>query len=187
MIGLEEADRLKRELVGLFGHMNRMRRELAALQGADTVGDFNTMADTLDAIVQNTEAASNTILESAESIDALVSELRQDASGPALAVCDKITDHINAVFEACSFQDLTGQRITRVVNSLKFVEERVGSMVRMWGKDELAEAVAEIKRQSAPVDTDKALLHGPQSTEAAISQDDVDKLFSQSDIDKMFD
>lgn len=188
MITPEEEDQLKRELVGLFGHMNRMRRELAALQGAaETTGDFGTMADTLDAIVENTEAASNTILESAEAIDGLAGELRNSSDPKARAVSGKITDQINSVFEACSFQDLTGQRITRVVNSLKFVEERVNTMVRMWGKEELSQAVEEIKQQTEPVDQEKALLHGPQRDGIAIRQEDVDKLFSQADIDKLFD
>ncbi len=187
MISVQEEDRLKRELLGLFGHMSMMRRELAALQGNDAA--FASMADTLDAIVENTELASNTILESMEAIDGLVGELRGDASAQTTGICDRINERINQVFEACSFQDLTGQRITRVVNSLKFVEERINTMVRMWGKDELAKVLVEVQQDSSGAggaDADKALLHGPQRQGVAITQSDVDKLFSQDDIDKLF-
>ncbi len=187
MISVQEEDRLKRELLGLFGHMSMMRRELAALQGNDAA--FATMADTLDAIVENTETASNSILESMEAIDGMVGELRHDASPETAGICDRINDRINQVFEACSFQDLTGQRITRVVNSLKFVEERINSMVRMWGKDELAKVLAEVQQESTQAvreESDKALLHGPQRQGVAITQTDVDKLFNQDDIDKLF-
>jgi chemotaxis protein CheZ len=192
MFSPAEEDQLKQELVGLFGHMNKMRRELAALQAPGAVGatgDFASMADTLDAIVENTEFASNTILESMEDIGDLIGKVSAKGDAETKALCDRITDRTNQVFEACSFQDLTGQRITRVVNSLKFVEERVNAMIRMWGKEELAKVVAEVAKSAAPAakDPDKALLHGPQRTTVAIHQEDVDKLFSQSDIDKLFD
>ena len=180
--------RLKQELVGLFAHMNRMRRELAELQApVDGETNFASMADTLDAIVENTEIASNTILESMEGIEGVVAQLRTMNDPKVAKYCDQIEDRISGVFEACSFQDLTGQRITRVVRSLKFIEERVNAMVRVWGKDALMEAIDEVKKTAkTKEDMDKALLHGPQRVGAAISQDDVDKLFSQDDIDKLF-
>ena len=183
----QEAARLKKELVLLFGHMNRVRRELATLQGNDET--FASMADTLDAIVGNTESASNTILECMEAIEEMVGELRAKNDPETTAVCERITDRCNQVFEACSFQDLTGQRITRVVRELKFIEERVGAMVRMWGRDELAKVIDEVKKEkeaAAPAQGDGALLHGPQRASVAINQEDVDKLFSQDDIDKLF-
>ncbi len=138
------------------------------------------MTDTLDAIVENTEAASNTILESVEEIDAIVSQIRGAGDAASNSVCDRITDRVNQVFEACSFQDLTGQRITRVVRSLAFVEARVNSMVRMWGKEELARVVDGIAQEQEVVvpDKDLALLHGPQRANVAITQADIDKLFS---------
>lgn len=186
MISLEEEDRLKRELLGLFGHMSRMRRELAALQGSDDTRSFATMADTLDAIVENTEQASNTILESMEAVDEIIGAVRAKGDAETGVLCDRMTDRINQVFEACSFQDLTGQRITRVVNALKFVEERINAMIRMWGKDELAKVFEDVQKEAVPVSGDTALLHGPQRANVAIHQEDVDKLFSQDDIDKLF-
>lgn len=189
MVETVDEDLLKKELVGLFGHLNKMRRELAVLQGHDA-GNFLTMADTLDAIVENTENASNAILESMEAIDEQVSELRKLDNPVVSAVCEKITDRGNQIFEACSFQDLTGQRITKVVNSLKFIEDRVTAMVRMWGKEELAKVVEEVRREAGTEaeeeDPEKALLHGPQRDSVANKQADIDKLFSQDDIDKLF-
>jgi chemotaxis protein CheZ len=189
MISLAEEDRLKRELLGLFGHMSKMRRELATLHGENTK-NFASMADTLDAIIESTEQASNTILESMEDIEAIAGELRTNTDAAAAPqLCDRIVDRVNQVFEACSFQDLTGQRVTRVVNALKFVEDRVNTMIRMWGKDELAEVFEELKRESElpkEDDPDKALLHGPQRANVAMPQNDIDKLFNQDDIDKLF-
>jgi len=186
MNGTSEEDRLKQELVGLFASLNRLRRELADLHhGAEH--NFTTMAETMADIVQNTEAASNTILESMEAIDGLVGELRA-RKDPALdAVCGRITDKINMVFEACSFQDLTGQRINRLAKALTFIEERVNNMIKVWGLEGISKVIEDIKAQkSHEKKGDEILMHGPQSEKAAIKQDEVDKLFSQDDIDKLF-
>ena len=172
MIAPEEERVLKTYLVEMFGHFSSMRRELAALQG-DSKGSFATMTDTLDAIVENTEAAGNAILESMEAIGASVAKLQNVNDPTAAAVCDEIVDSTNKVFEACAFQDLTGQRITRVVKSLQFMEDHINRLVRMWGKEELARLAAELAVQSAP-----ALMQGPQRPSVAISQDDIDKLFA---------
>ena len=181
-----EENRLKRELVGLFGHLNKLRKELASLHGGHEQ-NFASMAETLDDIVQNTESASNTILESMESIDEMLGTLRKDATPEVNEVCDRINDRVNQVFEACSFQDLTGQRISRLVKSLTFIEDRVNSMIKVWGRDEISKVIDEVKLETTPAKTqDEVLLHGPQSTSAAISQNEVDKLFSQDDIDKLF-
>jgi chemotaxis protein CheZ len=183
-----EESRLKRELVGLFGHLNKLRRELASLHSGDEQ-DFASMAETLDDIVQNTEAASNTILESMEAIDDAIGGLRSKGDPETDAICNQINDRVNQVFEACSFQDLTGQRISRLVKGLTFIEDRVNSMIKVWGREEITKVIDEVKQegaQSNPADADAALLHGPQSADAAISQSEVDKLFSQADIDKLF-
>ena len=52
---------------------------------------------------------------------------------------DKVPELTGATLESCSFQDITGQRISKVVKSLH-IEERVNSLINMWGSDTLAEA-----------------------------------------------
>src|SRR5579859_3248512 len=180
-----EENRLKRELVGLFGHLNKLRRELASLHGGEE-HNFVSMGETLDDIVKNTETASNTILESMESIDEMVGTLRSNSDLAVLEACDKINDRVNQVFEACSFQDLTGQRITRLVKSLTFIEERVNAIIRVWGRNEISKVIDEVKQEAPTKSGDEALLHGPQSETKAIDQSEIDKLFSQDDIDKLF-
>ena len=172
MIAPEEERVLKTYLVEMFGQISSMRRELAALQGGGK-GSFATMTDTLDAIVENTETAGNAILESMEAIGASVAKLQSVNDPTAAAVCDEIVDSTNKVFEACAFQDLTGQRITRVVKSLQFMEDHINRLVRMWGKEELARLAAELTTKKSDPD----LLEGPQRPDVAISQDDIDKLF----------
>jgi len=176
---------LKKELVGLFGHLQKIRKELAALNPPGAPDHFGSMSEQLDAIVDATEGATNTIMESMEGVDNLMNEARSYCQGGKLGdIFDQVTDKVNVVFEACSFQDITGQRITKVVNSLKFVEERINAIIFTWGRDELTKVVVEIKEDKDP---DKKLLHGPQLPGQGISQTDVDKmLLDQSDIDKLF-
>ena len=171
MIAPEEERVLKTHLVEMFGQISSMRREFAALQGDKR--SFATMTDTLDAIVEHTETAGNTILESMEAIGASVAKLQSVNDPTAAEVSDEILDSTSKVFEACAFQDLTGQRITRVIKSLQFMEDHINRLVRMWGKEELARMAAELAVQSAP-----DLMEGPKRPGVAISQDDIDKLFA---------
>jgi chemotaxis protein CheZ len=176
---------LKKELVGLFGHLRKIRKELAALNTPGAPDHFGSMSEQLDAIVTATEGATNTIMESVESIDSLMVEAKGLSSDPALgAVFDQVTDRVNTVFEACSFQDITGQRITKVVNSLKFVEARINAIIFTWGKDELAKMVVEIREEP---DEYKRYLHGPQLPGQGIDQVQVDHILAQTEIDKLFD
>lgn len=175
---------LKKELVGLFGHLRKIRKELAALNPPGAADHFGSMSEQLDAIVSATESATNTIMESVEGVDNLMNDARAATEDPALqGLFDQVTDRVNMVFEACSFQDITGQRVTKVVNSLKFVEERINSIIFTWGKEELTQVVVEIKEEKDP---DKNLLHGPQLPGQGISQADVDKMLAQTEIDKLF-
>jgi chemotaxis protein CheZ len=142
------------------------------------------MSEQLDAIIHATEGATNTIMESCEGIDTLMGEAREHCSDPALTtVIDGVTERVNAIFEACSFQDITGQRISKVVNSLKFVEERINAIVLTWGKDELTKVVVEIKEEP---DEYKRYLHGPQLPGEGVDQSKVDEILAQSEIDKLF-
>src|SRR6267154_1076994 len=88
-----------------------------------------------------------------------------------------IQERVVKVFEACNFQDITGQRISKVVGTWKFIEGHVEQMMNIWGgmdafKEFLPEAPPE--RQG-----DAALLNGPKLEEDVghVSQDDIDALF----------
>jgi chemotaxis protein CheZ len=71
----------------------------------------------LEAVVQATEAAADTILEAAEAIQTWLDHGARDAEAIAA-----LTERVNAIFQACSFQDLTGQRIRRAIRQLQQVE-----------------------------------------------------------------
>ncbi|MFP6736713.1 MAG: protein phosphatase CheZ [Rhodospirillales bacterium] len=101
--------------------------------------------------------------------------MRADIEDTGLqAKIDQISANNMGLFEACSFQDITGQRITKVVRSLTYVETRVDKLIEAWGRSELENVTVALDRNKT--DYEK-LIHGPQRPNEAISQDDIDALF----------
>jgi chemotaxis protein CheZ len=170
-----EAEKLKSELAGLFRYLERVREEIAAIsRPADEELQFESMGEQLDAIVQATEKATNTIMESTEnSLDA-VDKLRKDLKDPAqTALLDRIAGDGNEILEACSFQDITGQRVSKIVKSVTYVEERVNALIDVWGKDEVEQVVVEAEEKT----DDEKLLAGPQLEGKGLDQAAIDALF----------
>ena len=132
-----ESDLLKKELYGLFKYLQRVRQEIAAInRPADEALHFDNMSDQLDAIVKATEEATDTIMGCMEKNDDIVIELKKSVTDPTqVKLLDQISANGADVFEGCSFQDITGQRITKVITSVTYVEDRVNSLIEVWRKD----------------------------------------------------
>ncbi|MCZ6608312.1 MAG: protein phosphatase CheZ [Alphaproteobacteria bacterium] len=170
------AEALKHELVGLFQYIRRVRQEIAAIyRPADGDHQCDSMADQLDAIVGATEEATNTIMEAMENNDEILAGLREGITdADHLACLDRIGANGAAVFEACSFQDITGQRVSKVVKSVAYVEQRINALIEIWGKDEIEKVDVKPEREKT---ADEKLAHGPQLAGEGITQDEIDKLF----------
>ena len=131
--------------------------------------------DELDAVVAATEQATQTILQTAETLDEMADRIKQSASDDFISKsADEMRELIIKVFEACNFQDITGQRITKVVSTVKFIEDRVNRMIDIWGPESFAEIEVV---EPPPKDPDHDLLSGPQLGDSGVSQEDIDKLF----------
>lgn len=89
---------------------------------------------------------------------------------------DQLTANANLVFEACSFQDITGQRVGKVAKSITYVEERVDKLINLLGVEQTNEVEVEVP-EGWEKDADEALLNGPQLNGEGLKQDDIDKLF----------
>ncbi len=120
----------------------------------------------LEAIVQQTESATNIIMESAESI-------MEASTDDMEAYTTIVNDAVMQIFEACSFQDITGQRISKVVSTLEHVESRVGRLINILGVMENNQG-----GEKGPVDEDKALLNGPALEGEGIGQSEIDALLN---------
>lgn len=172
----EEISLLKTELRALARSIHQTKSEIVQLRTSHDESDrLEVVAGELDAVVGATERATDNILEAAERIDTLSQSLKSYAGDQFIAgLAAELNDCVMSVFENCNFQDITGQRIRKVVNTLKFVEERVDKMMDIWGHEEFEGLIAE---NPIPEDDERRLLNGPQLDGMGISQDDIDKLF----------
>lgn len=148
--------------------MEDARRDLAALQANDMrLRDLPGATDELSAVVAATEDATHSILDAVEGIEKIAGEL-------AAAQGDAIRDNVTRIYEACNFQDITGQRISKVVGVLKDVDRTVLGLMEAFGIALDAKATPSV----APVKTgEAALLNGPQLAGAAHDQAAIDALF----------
>jgi len=174
---LTESEHLRKELLGLFQYIQRVRQEIAAINRGydDDSEQFESMSEQLDAIVAATEEATNTIMGRMEDNDKAVDELRKVVTDPdQVALLDRINGNGNDVYQACSFQDITGQRVTKIVKSVTYVEQRVNALVDVWGKDELDKVTVKTEEKTE----DEKLLRGPAlASEESLNQADIDALF----------
>jgi chemotaxis protein CheZ len=99
----------------IAGDIARMHEQIAQLVAAPAAATRNSGLE-LEAVVQVTEDAANTIMGAAEAIGDWIAAGRDAAGAPA------IVERVHAIFEACAFQDLTGQRIRRAIQHLQQVE-----------------------------------------------------------------
>ncbi|MFG1400488.1 protein phosphatase CheZ [Xanthobacter sediminis] len=153
------------------------RHEIATIHAEGPRGERLVNATSeLEAVVNDTESATETILSAAETIDNLSQKLVDRLSAGDLELASNIQNEVVRLFEACNFQDITGQRIRKVVKLLVFIEERVTRMTEIWGGSELVERAKQMEQREG----DTALLNGPALSHDTnvVSQDDIDSLFS---------
>jgi chemotaxis protein CheZ len=107
----------------LSGQISRIQEQVLSMIAAPAAATRNSGVE-LEAVVQATEHAASQIMEAAEAIGDWVRGGRRDASS-----MEEVVSRINTIFEACSFQDLTGQRIRRAIHHLQHVEAMLGGLI----------------------------------------------------------
>ena len=176
---IEQCEKLKVELDLIHEAINRTKREIAVLHGKSFDGDEMTkVTGELGAVVGGTEEATQQILEAAEAIDEAASAMGKTQSADQQArLSQDIQERVITIFEACNFQDLTGQRIQKVMGTMKFIEHHINVMMEIWG------GVDAIKAHAPSIVDDRVgdarLLNGPKALgeEGHASQNDIDALF----------
>lgn len=178
-VQLAEMQKLKSELVIIHNAINRTKQEILTLHTTGFHGEnMSRMTHELDAVVDGTEQATQTILGMVEDIDQFASNLIESAPNEAeQKIGQEIQSRVVKVFEACNFQDITGQRISKVVGTWKFIENHVNQMMEIWGGMEAFKDF--MPAAPAKAEGDAALLNGPKLDDDAghASQDDIDALF----------
>ncbi|MCC3862288.1 protein phosphatase CheZ [Pseudemcibacter aquimaris] len=168
---------LYKECQDLADYIEDARAEISSLSPdhADSAG-IPRAGQELDAIVEATESATDTIMQAAEDLMSFDSDDFDEYKA-------HINDEVMKIFEACSFQDITGQRISKVVKTLNHVEDRVGKLITILG---IAEGAAGGQGTKPIIDpetgelseeaSDEDLLNGPALAGEGIDQGDVDAL-----------
>lgn len=165
--------RIYTEFADLSKYMEQARKDIAALR---PVGELNSMhipraGMELEAIVEATEEATNTIMQASE-------EIMGAGTADGEAYQNIVNDAIMRIFEACSFQDITGQRISKVVETFNHIEMRlqaVAALIESMGGDNRAEQPAEsdVERRRREL-----LLNGPQLKGEGTGQEEIDAMFN---------
>jgi chemotaxis protein CheZ len=176
---IEQCEKLKVELDLIHDAISRTKREIAVLHGKSFNGEEMAKVNgELGAVVGGTEQATQQILEATEAIDQAATALSKNTSpDQQKLLSEEIQERVVSIFEACNFQDLTGQRIKKVMNTMKFIENHITIMMDIWG------GVDAIKAHAPPIvdfrEGDARLLNGPKLADDVghASQDDIDALF----------
>jgi len=166
---------LRGQLTDLKSSIDKTKSEITALHKPGEADDkFTTATMELGAIVQATEEATNNILGAGEDIEGFIQAIKERVTDiKSHDHLDSISNLVIKIFENCNFQDITGQRINKVVKTINYLEERILTMINIWGEDEFAG----IEMGEDARTEDEKLLEGPQLDGQGISQNDIDALF----------
>jgi chemotaxis protein CheZ len=161
---------LYRELREIAGYIESLKREIGALKANEIkTARIPAAGQELSAVCKATEAATNTIMECAEAV--MAADSREPAAYKAL-----VEEQMMIIFEACSFQDITGQRISKVVETLQLIDERVSRFAKAIAARESGDYSSEV--ESAREERKRRLLlNGPQLNGPETSQSEVDAMF----------
>lgn len=162
---------LRDEIVKIANHIEQAKNEIIALSPeAENGKDANTATIQLDAVLKSTEEAAHNIMDAAEEIQNIVSSIEANEDAKR-----KIEDEITKIYEACNFQDITGQRIKKVMQALEFTETKIKKLISMFSSDGvvITEKLKEMKDERS----DSHLMNGPQLSSEAPSQSDIDAMF----------
>lgn len=178
---LNEVFAMRSELDLMKEAITRTKTEIAALHRSEHNGKgMRRAADELDAVVESTEHATSTLLTALEDIEQNTNMLRATRLSKAgQENVDAILERVVIAYEACNFQDLTGQRISKIVNVMKFVEDHLDRVITAWSGLESFRDVLGVGQDAVDPDDEKSLLNGPKLEEdpGHVDQSDIDALF----------
>ena len=117
----------------------------------------------LRSVILQTEKSVTGILDVSDEI----SNMSQKITDPALR--EELMIKSTRILELCNFQDLTGQRIQKIVHHLTEIESVIYKMLHALRPD--------LKLRDKHASEEHALLNGPQKEHETPSQNDIDDLF----------
>lgn len=170
-----ENRQMMNELRQVLDYMQQAKREFMSIgPRALSSKEIPDASDELNAILGATEVAAEQIMDAADQITAM-------AKGVPSHAAEELQNISTRLFEASAFQDICGQRINKVMGTLKFLEERLSILAETLGDDGQEDGAAvEFDKSGLAVDPDR-LLQGPQLDGEGNSQDEIDALLADFD------
>jgi chemotaxis protein CheZ len=180
-----EVMKLRDEMEAIQTAISETKRQVVSLHAAAPRSvTVNHAAGELGAVVMDTEGATNNILAAAERIEILAGVIQSETTKDGMKQrAGEIAAVVMSIYEACNFQDLTGQRITRVCETLNFVESRVGRMAEIWGGLDSLSAIMASEIEAIQGEQEALGTHGLAAgpalvgAEGHVGQNDIDALF----------
>jgi chemotaxis protein CheZ len=186
---LAEIFELRLEFDRMKEAIESTKAQLTAIRRLESEGrSMSRVNSELDEVVVDTERATTTILSATEEIEGQIRSIRDAISDPThQARVEIVLQKVVALYESCSFHDVTGQRIGKIVGVLKYLEERVQAVIDAWeGLDAFrgfasgsAAPPTAVAALVIPGPKHEELLHGPRLPKDSghASQDDIDAMF----------
>lgn len=119
------------------GIIKRFAEILEILKAVSYAGDGSTAANAgveLDAVVEMTEQAANRILDAADHLTSRIEEEKNSSTDEGRKQAfEEMGKDVEEIYMACSFQDITGQRIRKTLENLRIIEDRLGSALDKMG------------------------------------------------------
>jgi hypothetical protein len=170
----QDIDRMRATLKEMATAISRTKTEIASIHSIEQEhGPLFRASEALDGITRTTEQATSDILAAAEHIQECAWTLREDGANPHL--CDELDRRATEIYTACSFQDITAQRIAKIIHTLRYLEGRINSMIASWDESEGgARAQDDFARPQAMA------LPEPQSVD--LDQSDIDSVIVGGDL-----
>lgn len=172
----QDLDKLRFDLMEMSRSISRVKSEIATLRPTGAgVTHLEEATEALDSVVRTTERATSDILEAAEAIQEAAWNLRECDGDPSL--CDILDKRATDIYTACSFQDLTAQRISKIVYVLRYLEGRINAMIDIVGAVDVA---PESPPASAQHDDDDPLA----GFDVRLTQSDIDEVIVEEPLDE---
>jgi chemotaxis protein CheZ len=160
---------LMEDLHELRSYICGIRQDLSSLTPSNLPGIHLPEANNeLGVVISTTETAANRILDACQEFESVIAQ--SGSADPKLVLA------LSTIYEACSFQDLTGQRIVKVRKMLVIVEEKLNCVFDKLGivPKEYTECVLNDDNMAA----ERTLMNGPAMPGQGVDQADIDAMFN---------
>lgn len=166
-----ENNLLQREIGKIADYIAQAKKEISSIApDEDDKKNIGLAGEELDEVIQTTEQAANDIMDAADVI------MEKASLVTDTTVAGDISTAVENIYNACNFQDLTGQRIRKVMKTLEYIDFKINRLMDFAnGKISFIDTADEEKFIDKRSDAD--LLNGPQKNGSVPTQADIDALF----------